>query len=100
MEELVGEIYDETDVAPRVAEKISDDELIVQGFAELRIIETMLEVDLPGKPTDTVGLWILSHTEKIPKPDEVYLIDDLEVRILKATSRSIEQVRVRRPHQD
>jgi putative hemolysin len=96
MEELVGEIYDETDVAPKVAERVSDDELIVQGFAELRIIESMLGVDLPGKPTDTVGLWILSHTEKIPKPDEVYVIDDLEVRILKATSRSIEQVRVRR----
>ena len=100
MEELVGEIYDETDVAPMAAERISDDELVVQGFAEIRIIESMLGVDLPGKPTDTVGLWILSHTEKIPKPDEVYLIDNLEVRILKATSRSIEQVRVRRVNQD
>ena len=96
MEELVGEIYDETDVAPKVAEKLSDDELVVQGFAEIRIIESMLNVDLPGKPTDTVGLWVLSHTEKIPKPDEVYMIDGLEVRILKATSRSIEQVRVHR----
>jgi len=100
MEELVGEIYDETDVAPMVAERISDNELVVQGFAEIRIIESMLGVDLPGKPTDTVGLWILSHTEKIPKPDEVYLIDNLEVKILKATSRSIEQVRVRRVNQD
>jgi len=100
MEELVGEIYDETDVAPMVAERISDNELVVQGFAEIRIIESMLGVDLPGKPTDTVGLWILSHTEKIPKPDEVYLINNLEVKILKATSRSIEQVRVRRVNQD
>lgn len=96
MEELVGEIYDETDVAPKVAEKVSDDELVIQGFAEIRIIESMLNVDLPGKPTDTVGLWVLSHTEKIPKPDEVYVIDGLEVSIQKATSRSIEQVRVRR----
>ncbi len=96
MEELVGEIYDETDIAPDVVERVSDDELIVLGSAELRIIESMLDLDLPGKPTDTVGLWVLSHTEKIPKQGEVFIIDNLEVKILSATTRSIEQVRVRR----
>jgi CBS domain containing-hemolysin-like protein len=100
MEELVGEIYDETDLAPKIAEQVSDDELIVQGSAELRVIESMLEVDLPGKPTDTVGLWILSHTETIPKAGESFVIDDLQVGILTATSRSIEKVKVRRLPQD
>ncbi|UCB56036.1 MAG: HlyC/CorC family transporter [Thiotrichales bacterium] len=99
MEELVGEIYDESDLAPTEAEVISDDELKVAGSAELRVIESMFEIDLPGKPTDTVGFWILSHTEKIPRVDEVFVIDDLEVKILQATSRSIEQVSVRRIHQ-
>ena len=96
MEELVGEIYDESDITPKVAEKISDDELLIDGSAELRIIESMFEMDLPGKPTDTVGLWILSHTEKIPLEGEIFIIDELEVKILHATSRSIEQVSVRR----
>ncbi len=96
MEELVGEIYDETDITPKAAELISEDEIIVECSAELRIIESLFEMDLPGKPTDTVGLWILSHTEKIPKVGEIFTIDDLEVRILDATSRSIEQVRVSR----
>ena len=100
MEELVGEIYDETDIAPTMAEQVSDDEIVVLGSAELRVIESMLDVDLPGKPTDTVGLWILSHTEKIPKVDEVFIIDNLEVRILSATTRSIEQVGVHRLQND
>jgi len=96
MEELVGEIYDESDITPKEAEQISEDEIIIEGSAELRIIESLFDMELPGKPTDTVGLWILSHTEKIPKVDEIFIIDDLEVKILLATSRSIEQVNVRR----
>ena len=96
MEELVGEIYDETDIEPKGAEIISENEIIIEGSAELRIIESLFEIDLPGKPTDTVGLWILSHTEKIPRIGEMFVIDGLEVRILRATSRSIETVRVHR----
>jgi CBS domain containing-hemolysin-like protein len=96
MEELVGEIYDESDITPKAVEQISENEIVIEGSAELRIIESMFEMDLPGKPTDTVGLWILSHTEKIPEIGEIFIIDDLEVKILQATSRSIEQVSVRR----
>ncbi len=96
MEELFGEIYDESDITPKAAERISENELVIEGSAELRIIESLFEMDLPGKPTDTVGLWVLSHTEKIPKIDEIFIIDNLEVKIFHATSRSIEQVSVRR----
>ena len=97
MEELVGEIYDETDIAPKAVEQISENEIMIQGAAELRIIEALFEMDLPGKPTDTVSFWILSRTETIPKKGEQFIIDELEVKILQASSRSIDQVRVRRP---
>ena len=100
MEELVGEIYDESDITPHDAERISDDEIVVEGSAELRVIESLFDMDLPGKPTDTVGLWILSYTEKIPLEGEKFIIDDLEVKIVHATSRSIEQVRLRRIPED
>lgn len=94
MEELVGEIYDETDVTPRVAEKISDDEIMIKGEAELRILESFFDKDLPGKPTDTVGLWILNHTETIPATGDIFIINNLTVTIIQATNRNIEQVSV------
>jgi len=96
MEELVGEIYDESDITPKAVEQVSEHEIVVEGSAELRIIESMFELDLPGKPTDTVGFWVLSHTEKIPKVDETFIIDGLNVKILQATNRSIEQVSIHR----
>lgn len=95
LEELVGEIYDETDDAKPQATGISETELVVQGTTELRVVEDYFGLDLPGKPTDTVNLWILTHSETIPVVDEHFDIDGLEVTIRAATPRRIEQVRIR-----
>jgi len=54
-------------------------------------------VQLTGKPTDPVSLWILNHTEYIPAVGERFVIDGLEVVVEKASRRRIKQVRVRRP---
>ncbi|MEN8106621.1 MAG: hemolysin family protein [Pseudomonadota bacterium] len=97
LEELVGEIYDESDVAPLDVDSVSRNEIIVEGSAELRVVEEFFDVDLPGKPTDTVSLWILNHTEYIPCEDEIFTIDNLEVRIVRASDRSIDQVNIRHP---
>ena len=78
-----------------MAKRVSSNEIIIEGSAELRIIEELFDLDLPGKSTNSVGLWILNHTEYIPKVDEAFTIDGLEVKILKASSRSIDQVNVR-----
>jgi putative hemolysin len=96
LEELVGEIYDESDIAPHILKEISGDEIIVDGSAELRVVEEYFDLELPGKPTDTVSLWVLNHTESIPQPDEKFLIDGLDVTIIEASSRSINKVDIHR----
>jgi putative hemolysin len=95
LEELVGEIYDESDVAPLVETGADENELVVEGAAELRVVEDYFGLELPGKPTDTVSLWLLNHTETIPQVGEVYVIDSLDVRIRKASPRSVDQVSIR-----
>ena len=97
LEELVGEIYDESDVEPLDVDSISGNEILVEGFTELRVVEEFFKLELPGKPTDTVSLWILGHTEYIPREDESFTIDKLEVRIVRASDRSIDQVNIHRP---
>ena len=71
-------------------------EILVDGAAELRVVEEFFATDLPGKPTDTVSLWVLNHTACIPQENETYLIDGLEVTIIKATSRKIHRVTIQR----
>ena len=99
LEELFGEIYDESDKAPSEARGASGDELVVDGATELRVVERFFRVDLPGKPTDSVSLWILNFTEEIPTANTQMGIDGLAVEILKASPRRIHQVRIRRGHE-
>jgi CBS domain containing-hemolysin-like protein len=97
LEELVGEIYDESDLKPLEVDSISGNEIIVEGSSELRVVEDFFDLDLPGKATDTISLWILSHTEYIPRENETFTIDDLEVTIAKASDRSIDLANIRYP---
>jgi len=97
LEELVGEIYDESDDKPLDVDSISGHEIVVDGATELRVVEEFFDLELPGKPTDTVSLWILSSTEYIPSEDETFTIDNLEVTIVEASDRSIDKVNIRHP---
>jgi putative hemolysin len=97
LEELVGEIYDESDITPSGVTRVAENELAVDGTAELRVVEEFFGLNLPGKPTDTVSLWILTHTQGIPKENTTCTIDNLEVRVIKASPRRIDRVHIRRP---
>lgn len=96
LEELLGEIYDESDITPLAMDQVSENEINVDGAAELRVIEEFFDMDIPGKPTDTVGFWILNHTEYIPEAGEIFTIDGLNVTIVSASNRVIERVRIHR----
>ncbi|MGD8841890.1 MAG: hemolysin family protein [Gammaproteobacteria bacterium] len=96
LEELVGEIYDESDAAPDEITHVSEHELVVDGAAELRTVEEFFGIDLPGKPTDSVALWVLAHAGGIPERGARFSIDGLDVRVVEVSPRSIDRVSVRR----
>ncbi len=96
LEELVGEIYDETDETPTEIKVISENQIVVSGTSELRIIEEYFHIELSGKPTDTVSRWILTSTERIPEVGEQLNIDGLEVQVEKASRRRILQIMLSR----
>ena len=100
LEELVGEIYDESDVTPPSLDEASDHGIVVDGATELRVVERHFDTDIPGKPTDTVSLWILQKTDAIPAPGDKFTIDGLEVSIQEASKRSIDKVRIRTQHEE
>jgi CBS domain containing-hemolysin-like protein len=96
LEELVGEIYDETDEKPNNFMVLEEGKILVQGTAELRIVEEYYDMDIPGKPTDTINRWLLEHTERIPEKDEKFELDGFEVQVQDASSRRIHQVILQR----
>ncbi|MET0046133.1 MAG: transporter associated domain-containing protein [Candidatus Thiodiazotropha sp. 6PLUC3] len=92
LEELVGEIYDESDEKPDDIMVLNKDKILVKGTAELRVVEEFFSIDIPGKPTDTINRWLLEHTERIPAKDEKFELDGLMVRVEDASTRRIHQV--------
>jgi CBS domain containing-hemolysin-like protein len=93
VEELVGEIYDESDEAREDnIVHLSEKKIVVDGDVELRVIEEFFSIDLSGKPTDAVSWWILQHIERIPQRDEKFILENLEVFVQEASSSHIEQV--------
>ncbi len=92
LEELVGEIYDESDEKPDDLLVLDDSNILVKGTAELRVVEEFFSIDIPGKPTDTINRWLLEHTERIPTKDEKFELDGLMVRVEDASTRRIHQV--------
>lgn len=97
LEEIVGEIYDESDLSVPPMDQTSKDEIVLDGSTELRVVSAHFNIEIPGKPTDTVSLWILRQAKVIPVTGEKFVIDGLEVAIREASSRRIEQVHIRRP---
>ncbi|MEN8132079.1 MAG: hemolysin family protein, partial [Pseudomonadota bacterium] len=95
LEELVGELYDESD-KPQGIKKLGKNKIAVDGVVELRAVEEYFGVSLSGKPTDKVSLWVLSHAERIPDMDERFVIDAMSVTVAKASRRRIRQVIISR----
>lgn len=96
IEELVGEIYDESDLAPTEITGISDGVIQAAGTAEMRSVAEYLSIELPGKPTDSVSFWILSEIGQIPETGQCFSIDGLAVTIDKVSKNRIDFVSVSR----
>jgi len=94
MEELVGEIYDESDVTPSEFTVHSPDRITIEGASELRILAEHFNANLSGKPTDSVSRWILAHAQRIPESGEEFALDGLRLTVVRATPRRIQEVLV------
>lgn len=96
MEELVGEIYDESDIAPQEMTPRGADCVSIEGASEIRLLEEYFDVDLSGKPTDSVSRWVLEHIQRIPVADEIFNLEGFELTVLRANPRKINEVLIRR----
>ncbi|MES9904808.1 MAG: hemolysin family protein [Sedimenticola sp.] len=95
LEELVGEIYDESDKERSSGIKTMDDNSIeVDGGVELGLIKGFLKTDLRGKNTDSISRWIVNDIERIPETNERFEIDGLTVEIKQASGRRIHKVKI------
>ncbi|MCD5409020.1 hemolysin family protein [Candidatus Bipolaricaulota bacterium] len=102
LEEIVGEIEDEYD-RPRsrqLIRRISATEAVVDGDAEVRLVNRTLGLELPEDEAVTIAGLILEKLGDIPDPGARLQIDRALLTVEGATEREITSVRITLPPQE
>jgi CBS domain containing-hemolysin-like protein len=96
LEEIVGEIVDESDKDEDV-DLVQVDESTVEADGRVQIDELneLFGLKLPKSDEfDTIGGFLVHQLRKIPKPGEVVTWTQIRMTVLKANRRRVERVRL------
>ncbi|MGD0230514.1 MAG: hemolysin family protein [Syntrophorhabdales bacterium] len=94
MEEIFGEIMDETDVEVRV-ERNKDGSVVVDGSYSVRDLNNALDVGLPESPDyETLGGFILSQIQGIARGGEIVHYDGYRLTVVGIHGRRIAKVKI------
>jgi CBS domain containing-hemolysin-like protein len=91
LEELVGEIEDETDVVLAELKKVAADTVVCQPAVTTGRINEALGTSLPS---GTLSELLIEVAQRIPQAGEVVAVGEVDVEVLQATPRVVERVRV------
>ncbi len=100
LEEIVGEIVDESDEEEEYHIEVIDDSTVeVDGRVMIDDLNDLLGWDLPESDDyETIAGYVLSHTGVIPENGHRLSIGTAEIEILQASKRKIESMRVHLPN--
>ncbi len=94
MEEIFGEIMDETDVDVRV-ERNKDGSVVVEGSYSVRDLNNLLDLDLPESPEyETLGGFVLSRLQGIAKGGEIIRYDGYRLTVVGIHGRRIAKIKI------
>lgn len=97
LEEIVGEIRDETDLEPDRIKRISETRALVAGDTEIEEVNRVLGLGLKeDEDYETISGLVLTHLRHIPDPGEEVRLEDAIIRITKADPQRIIEVEVER----
>lgn len=96
LEELVGDIYDESDELPDEIRKQADDSFVVPGEADLDDLFERIEYKPAGFGSDyhTINGWILEVLEHIPQTGETFVFERLKITVLQMDEQRIQTLRL------
>ena len=93
VEELVGEIEDEHDTMDFIEEKLKDNTYLFSARLEVDYINETYRLQLPESENyETLGGFIVNHTEEIPEQNQEIRIHQFHVTIKEVSNTKIELV--------
>jgi putative hemolysin len=97
LEEIVGEIYDETDPDTIGIEPAEDGSLTLPGTFPIHdLVDLGVYIESPGTGDYTIAGIVLRHLGRIPKtPGDVVELEGWSIEVLEVVHHAVTQVRVR-----
>ena len=96
LEELVGEIVDEADVAEEPIQRVSRTEIIAAGDADLREINHFFNTSFPLLEHRSLNGYLLEELGRVPDAGETLEREGIEIEVLDATETQVLRARLRR----
>ncbi|MEN8142422.1 MAG: transporter associated domain-containing protein, partial [Thermodesulfobacteriota bacterium] len=96
LEEIVGEITDESDQPESGWNVIDEGTIIADAKVDLDEIEEYFQVDLPEGPYESIGGLIIHQLGHLPGIKTCVQVADLYFQVLAATRRRIIKVKISR----
>ena len=97
LEELVGDIIDETDKEEPLIQAINDNEWMVLGKTEIEEVNAVLMMDIPDSEIyDTFSGYILYVIDRIPNEKEEFSIGNFQVVVKEKEGNRINKYVVRK----
>ena len=96
IEELVGEIEDEHDTIELTEEKIDENNFIFSARLDVDYLNETYKIQIPENENyETLGGFIVNHTEQIPKKDQEIIIGRFHFIISEVSNTKIELINLK-----
>lgn len=100
LEEIVGEIEDETDVqTDRFIHKIDSHDFLIKALTPIDEFNAYFECELSDEEFDTVGGLVIQAFGHMPARNEITTIDNFKFEVVNADQRKIYSLRMCPPRQ-
>ncbi len=96
LEELVGEIVDESDIAEEPIIRLSRNEILVDGTADLREINHFFNTSLPLLEHRSLNGYLLDLFGQVPQPGERVSQEGVLIEVTAATDTQVLRARLTR----
>jgi len=94
LEEIVGDISDELDIAASGVRTQPDGSMIVEGTVPIRDLNRLLDWDLPDEEATTIAGLVIHEAETIPEKGQVFRFHGFRFEILRRQRNKITQMRI------
>jgi Mg2+/Co2+ transporter CorB len=94
IEEIVGEITDETDMAAALAKPQPDGSLVVDGSVPIRDVNRLMDWDIPDEEATTIAGVVIYEAQTIPDPGQAFTFHGFRYEVLKRQRNRITTLRV------